>query len=99
MYTFSKCKVKHLLLSMCALPPIRLDRGPSTVRSVTGRMCPRSKDCAPIGGLQKAPTVIYTAGASEKWNLMCAQNTTHKRIYDTKGAQPAGALLLLNILS
>lgn len=46
MYTFSKCKVKHLLLSMCALPPIRLD-----VRSVTT--------------IQKAPTVIYTAGASE----------------------------------
>lgn len=66
MYTFSKCKVKHLLLSVGTLPPIRLDRGPGTVRSVAGRMCPRSGDCAPIGGLQKAPTVIYTAGASEK---------------------------------
>lgn len=66
MYTFSKCKVKHLLLSVGTLPPIRLDRGPGTACSVTGRMCPRSKDCAPIGGLQKAPTVIYTAGASEK---------------------------------
>lgn len=51
MYTFSKCKVKHLLLSMYALPPIRLDRSPGTVRSVTT--------------IQKAPTVIYTAGASE----------------------------------
>lgn len=52
MYTFSKCKVKHLLLSMCALPPIRLVRGPGTARFVTAT--------------QKAPTVIYTAGASEK---------------------------------
>lgn len=32
-------------------------------------------------------------------SLRCAQNTTHKRIFNTKGAQPAGALLLLNILS
>lgn len=35
MYTFSKCKVKHLLLSMCTLPPIRLDRSPGTARFVT----------------------------------------------------------------
>lgn len=28
-------------------------------------------------------------------SLCCAQNTAHKRIYDAKGAQPAGALLLL----
>lgn len=55
MYTFSKCKVKHLLLSMCTLPPIRLDRGPGTVRSVAGRMCPRSGDSAPIGGYTKSP--------------------------------------------
>lgn len=52
MYTFSKCKVKHLLLSMCTLPPIRLDRGPGTTCSVAT--------------IQKAPTVIYTAGASER---------------------------------
>lgn len=51
MYTFSKCKVKHLLLSMCALPPIRLAHGPGTARFVTA--------------IQKAPTVIYTAGACE----------------------------------
>ena len=55
MYTFSKCKVKHLLLSMCALPPIRLDRGPGTACSVAGRMCLCSKDCAPIGGHSKSP--------------------------------------------
>lgn len=35
MYTFSECKVKHLPLSMCALPPIRLDNGPGTARFVT----------------------------------------------------------------
>lgn len=35
MYTFSKCKVKHLLLSVGTLPPIRLDRGPGTARFVT----------------------------------------------------------------
>lgn len=37
MYTFSKCKVKHLLLSMCALPPIRYIRHK---RSATRRRAP-----------------------------------------------------------
>lgn len=55
MYTFSKCKVKHLLLSMCALPPIRLVSTPGTVRSVAGRMCPRSGDCAPVWRPTKSP--------------------------------------------
>lgn len=55
MYTFSKCKVKHLLLSMCTLPPIRLDRGPGTVRSVAGRMCPRSGGCVLCDNHSKSP--------------------------------------------
>lgn len=55
MYTFSKCKVKHLLLSVGTLPPIRLDRGPGTACSVAGRMCPRSGDCAPVWRPTKSP--------------------------------------------
>lgn len=66
MYTFSKCKVKHLLLSMCALPPIRLVR-PLALRTLWREECARAaKTVHPLAAIQKAPTVIYTAGASEK---------------------------------
>ena len=66
MYTFSKCKVKHLLLSMCTLPPIRLVR-PLALCALWREECARAAETAhPLAAIQKAPTVIYTAGASEK---------------------------------
>lgn len=55
MYTFSKCKVKHLLLSVGTLPPIRLVR-PLALRTLWREECARAaKTVHPLAAYKKPP--------------------------------------------